>query len=92
MSIRSYEHALTYLLVLEKKGIFLSIETTQKILEHLGSPHKKFPSVLVAGTNGKGSTVAMLSSILKSGGNVYFSASFGCERAYSDRWKNDWEV
>src|SRR3989338_6387173 len=68
MSIRSYEHALTYLLVLEKKGIFLSIETTQKILEHLGSPHKKFPSVLVAGTNGKGSTVAMLSSILKSAG------------------------
>ena len=68
MSISSYEHALTYLLVLEKKGIFLSIETTQKILEHLGSPHKKFPSVLVAGTNGKGSTVAMLSSILKSAG------------------------
>src|SRR3989338_1552986 len=68
MPIRSYEHALTYLLALEKKGIFLSVETTQKALEHLGYPHRKFPSVLVAGTNGKGSTVAMLSSILKAAG------------------------
>ncbi|MBI3018252.1 MAG: bifunctional folylpolyglutamate synthase/dihydrofolate synthase [Deltaproteobacteria bacterium] len=65
MSIRSYEHALTYLLALEKKGIFLSVETTQKALKLLGNPQKKFPSVLVAGTNGKGSTVAMLSSILR---------------------------
>ncbi len=68
MPIRSYEHALTYLLALEKKGIFLSVEATQKSLEHLGNPHHKFPSVLVAGTNGKGSTVAMLSSILRAAG------------------------
>ncbi|MBV8116194.1 MAG: bifunctional folylpolyglutamate synthase/dihydrofolate synthase [Silvibacterium sp.] len=34
----------------------------------LGSPEKKFPSVLVAGTNGKGSTSATLSSILTSAG------------------------
>lgn len=68
MSIRCYEHALTYLLALEKRGIFLSVETTQKALELLGNPQKKFPSVLVAGTNGKGSTVAMVSSILRQAG------------------------
>lgn len=68
MPIRSYEHALTYLLALEKRGVFLSVDTTQQALESLGNPHKKFPSVLVAGTNGKGSTVAMLSSILKQAG------------------------
>ncbi|MBI3018604.1 MAG: bifunctional folylpolyglutamate synthase/dihydrofolate synthase, partial [Deltaproteobacteria bacterium] len=68
MSIRSYEHALTYLLALEKKGIFLSVEATQQALACLGNPQKNFPSVLVAGTNGKGSTVAMLSSILRQAG------------------------
>ena len=34
----------------------------------LGSPELKFPSVLVAGTNGKGSTAAMLASILRVAG------------------------
>ncbi|MBV8629370.1 MAG: bifunctional folylpolyglutamate synthase/dihydrofolate synthase [Silvibacterium sp.] len=34
----------------------------------LGSPEQKFPSVLVAGTNGKGSTSATLASILTSAG------------------------
>ncbi len=34
----------------------------------LGRPEVKFPSVLVAGTNGKGSTSAMLANILRCGG------------------------
>jgi dihydrofolate synthase/folylpolyglutamate synthase len=34
----------------------------------LANPQLKFPSVLIAGTNGKGSTSATLASILKSGG------------------------
>ncbi len=36
--------------------------------EALGSPHAKFPSVLIAGTNGKGSTAATLASILCAAG------------------------
>lgn len=35
------------------------------LLEALGSPHTKFPSVLIAGTNGKGSTASTLASILQ---------------------------
>lgn len=35
-----------------------------RLLAHLGSPHKAYKSVHVAGTNGKGSTIAFLSSIL----------------------------
>ena len=31
----------------------------------LGDPQKKFPSVLIAGTNGKGSTSSTLASILR---------------------------
>ncbi len=34
----------------------------------LDSPHAKFPSVLIAGTNGKGSTAATLASILSTAG------------------------
>lgn len=39
------------------------------MLEALGHPERRFPSVLIAGTNGKGSTAATLSSILRAGGN-----------------------
>src|ERR1700740_1606864 len=38
------------------------------LLEALGHPEKKFPSVLIAGTNGKGSTAATLASILHASG------------------------
>lgn len=44
------------------------LETTQKIIASLGNPHAKYPTAIVAGTNGKGSTSAMLASILASAG------------------------
>ncbi len=34
----------------------------------LGDPERRFPSILIAGTNGKGSTAATLASILASAG------------------------
>ena len=49
---------------------FLAFELREiRILaEGLGHPEHKFPSVLIAGTNGKGSTAATLASILRSAG------------------------
>jgi dihydrofolate synthase / folylpolyglutamate synthase len=38
------------------------------LLQNLQHPEQKFPSVLIAGTNGKGSTAATLASILRSSG------------------------
>ncbi len=38
------------------------------LLEQLGKPQRRFKSVLIAGTNGKGSTAATLSSILVASG------------------------
>jgi len=38
------------------------------MMEFAGNPHLTFPSVLVGGTNGKGSTVSFLSAILQSAG------------------------
>jgi dihydrofolate synthase/folylpolyglutamate synthase len=38
------------------------------LLETLGNPQKRFPGVLIAGTNGKGSTAATLAAILQAAG------------------------
>ena len=40
----------------------------RELLSGLGNPERSFPSVLIAGTNGKGSTAATLASILRAGG------------------------
>ena len=40
----------------------------RRLAEALGNPQRKFPSVLIAGTNGKGSTAATLASIVQSAG------------------------
>lgn len=45
-----------------------SLEEVRTLLAALGDPHRRFPSVLIAGTNGKGSTAATLSSILAASG------------------------
>jgi len=39
------------------------------ILREMGDPQRRFPSVLIAGTNGKGSTAATLASILQAAGH-----------------------
>jgi len=38
------------------------------LLEAMGNPERRFPSLLIAGTNGKGSTAASLASILRASG------------------------
>ena len=64
----SYREAIDYLYGLQKHGIKLGIEKPEKILSLLGSPHKGFLSIHVAGTNGKGSVSAMIASILMARG------------------------
>jgi dihydrofolate synthase / folylpolyglutamate synthase len=45
-----------------------SLEEIRLLLAALGNPHHRFPAVLIAGTNGKGSTAATLASVLTSSG------------------------
>ncbi len=45
-----------------------SLSEIRVLLDELGNPHRRFPSVLIAGTNGKGSTAATLASILSASG------------------------
>lgn len=41
-----------------------NLDRIEKILLHLDNPHKRYPSVIISGTKGKGSSVCMLSSVL----------------------------
>ncbi len=51
-------------------GIRPGVDRVGKLLGRLGNPEKQFRTVHVAGTNGKGSTSAFLSSILLSAGHT----------------------
>ena len=56
---------LQFLYSLRRLGIKTGLEHTLSFLNHIDNPHESFPSIHVAGTNGKGSTCLMISSILK---------------------------
>jgi len=45
-----------------------SLDEVRILLAALGNPERRFPAVLIAGTNGKGSTAATLASILTEAG------------------------
>ena len=68
---------LARLLDLHPKRIDLSLERIERLLHALGDPQKRLPPTIhVAGTNGKGSTVAFMRAILEAGGlgvHVYTS-------------------
>jgi len=61
----NFEETLQYLLSLghETTAIKLGLRNTELLLESLDNPHKRFASIQIAGTNGKGSTAVVLDSI-----------------------------
>ncbi len=63
----NFDEALQYLLSLghETLAIKLGLSNTERLLEALGNPQSTFPSVQIAGTNGKGSTAVMLEAIAR---------------------------
>jgi len=52
----------------ERSGMRPGLEGIERLLETAGRPDRAFASILVAGTNGKGSTAAHLDSILRAAG------------------------
>jgi len=64
----SYQETIAYLYGLQKQGIKLSLSNSVALMEMMGNPHRKFPSVHVAGTNGKGSTAVFVASMLQAAG------------------------
>ena len=64
----SYRATLRFLYGLQLHGMKLGLANTRELLAFLGDPHKTYPTIHVAGTNGKGSTSAFLASILQEAG------------------------
>jgi dihydrofolate synthase/folylpolyglutamate synthase len=62
------ELALSYLASLNESRIKPGLERIQEVLKRLGDPHRTYPHILVAGTNGKGSVVAMTGAVFMAAG------------------------
>jgi dihydrofolate synthase/folylpolyglutamate synthase len=60
----NYGQCQRYLQAIQASGVKFGLENVRTVLSALGQPQQKYPSVLVAGTNGKGSVCAMLAKVL----------------------------
>jgi len=73
----AYDSIVARLLMLHPKRIDLTLERVQRLLAALGHPERSVPPVIhVAGTNGKGSTIAFMRAMLEAAGkrvHVYTS-------------------
>src|SRR5262245_25204555 len=64
----NYARAIQFLCGLPMFGARFGLETTRKLAALAGNPHERLRFIHVAGTNGKGSTCAMLESIYRHSG------------------------
>lgn len=81
-----YQEAIDYIKNIERSGSDYGIERMHELLDLLGAPDRHLKFVHIAGTNGKGSVSAYLTSILKEAGykvGTYNSPSVFC---YNERW------
>jgi dihydrofolate synthase/folylpolyglutamate synthase len=89
-ALMSYQEAIEYLYSLRLFGAKLGLENTLRLAELAGNPQERLRFIHVAGTNGKGSTCAMLESVYRAAGlrtGLFTSPhliSF-CERLQVDR-------
>ena len=63
-----FNSLLDYLYKLQRLGIKVGLNHTFELLQRCGNPQNQFQSIHIAGTNGKGSTSAIISSILMEAG------------------------
>ena len=66
--IDSYQQRLDALFQLEFFGMKLGLENIHAVLDFLGHPERTFPSIHIAGTNGKGSVSSMLAAVHQAAG------------------------
>lgn len=64
----NYTEARRYLKEVNKYGSVLGLESITTLLDALGNPQKELKVVHIAGTNGKGSTLAFIQSVLVEAG------------------------
>lgn len=64
----NFKECQRYLENIQRLGVKFGLENVNAVLGSLGDPHRDYPSLLVAGSNGKGSVCAILTRILSLGG------------------------
>lgn len=57
-----------YMKQLQTKGSVYGLDTIKELLQRLGNPQEQLQIVHIAGTNGKGSTLAMIDSVVRNAG------------------------
>ena len=68
MRRHTYRQAERFILSREFFGMKLGLENITRFLESLGNPQRRYATIHLAGTNGKGSSASMLASILRQAG------------------------
>jgi dihydrofolate synthase/folylpolyglutamate synthase len=63
-----YRRTVDYLYGLQQRGMKFGLRGIKGLLKVLGNPHRRFYSIHIAGTNGKGSTAALIAAALTSAG------------------------
>ncbi|WP_102345388.1 bifunctional folylpolyglutamate synthase/dihydrofolate synthase [Bacillus sp. Marseille-P3661] len=66
--INTYNAAVEYVHSAAQGKMIFGLEQIQQLLEELGQPHQELKLVHISGTNGKGSTLKFLKSILNTAG------------------------
>jgi len=64
----NYRESLAWLYGTQTFGLKLGLENTRRLMAAAGDPQERLKFLHVAGTNGKGSTCAMLDAILRETG------------------------
>ncbi len=59
---------MAWLAGLDSHGVILGLDRIRWLMQQMGDPHRRFPSIHIAGTNGKGSTATFLASMLQEAG------------------------
>ena len=60
----NYNKCISYLFNLERAGIKYDLKNITTLLNFLGNPQNQYPTVHIAGTNGKGSVSSIINSVL----------------------------
>lgn len=89
----NFDEAMEFLNNLTKFGINLGLARIEELLARLGDPHLGLKIVHIGGTNGKGSTTAMLASILQKAGHRVGTFTSPHLHSYTERYRiNEVEI
>lgn len=82
-----YQEAMEYLQNLTKFGMNFGLGRVTELLRRLGDPHRRLRVIHVGGTNGKGSTTAMLAAVLQSAGYQVGTFTSPHLHSYTERYR-----